>query len=473
MAGFMALSQGAKAAILAGGAAVIALVGYEIYSANAPTLVASSPDAPVKTAAEPQPLPAQKPAVAPSDAQVTEPKPAADLPKAVAAPTVDPVPAATNPSDAPLAPSFPVAPSFDVVRVEPDGTTVVAGRADPDAKIILRVDGAEIMSTTADGNGNFAAFFVLESSDVPRMLTMASILPDQTEVAAGAEVALAPTKAATVVANAAPTAVPEAAPTPVPETAPTTIPEAPAALLVTENGVKVLQSGNQAVSGPAADLTVDTISYTPSGDVQLAGRGGAGGALRIYLDNAPLVDAAVAQDGAWSLTLPPIAPGIYTLRVDQLAADGSVTARFETPFKRETAAALAAVAQTDPAPAEQPATDAVVAATTPAATTPAPAAEADAGVAVAEAPADATIVAAPATDAVATAEPTPAVTTPAATPAAISITVQPGFTLWGIASKQFGDGVMYVQVFEANKDKIRDPNLIYPGQVFVIPAASE
>ena len=51
----------------------------------------------------------------------------------------------------------------------------------------------------------------------------------------------------------------------------------------------------------------------------------------------------------------------------------------------------------------------------------------------------------------------------------VSITVQPGFTLWGIASEQFGDGVLYVQVFEANKDKIRDPNLIYPGQVFVIP----
>jgi nucleoid-associated protein YgaU len=29
--------------------------------------------------------------------------------------------------------------------------------------------------------------------------------------------------------------------------------------------------------------------------------------------------------------------------------------------------------------------------------------------------------------------------------------------------------VMYVQVFEANKDKIKDPNLIYPGQVFSVP----
>lgn len=53
----------------------------------------------------------------------------------------------------------------------------------------------------------------------------------------------------------------------------------------------------------------------------------------------------------------------------------------------------------------------------------------------------------------------------------MTITVQPGFTLWGIAEQSLGDGVAYVQVFEANKDKIRDPDLIYPGQVFTIPKA--
>jgi nucleoid-associated protein YgaU len=42
--------------------------------------------------------------------------------------------------------------------------------------------------------------------------------------------------------------------------------------------------------------------------------------------------------------------------------------------------------------------------------------------------------------------------------------------LWGIADRLMGDGYMYVQVFEANKDKIRDPDLIYPGQVFTLPA---
>ena len=52
----------------------------------------------------------------------------------------------------------------------------------------------------------------------------------------------------------------------------------------------------------------------------------------------------------------------------------------------------------------------------------------------------------------------------------VTVTVQPGYTLWGIAEGQLGEGVMYVQVYEANKDRIRDPDLIYPGQVFTIPA---
>ncbi len=49
------------------------------------------------------------------------------------------------------------------------------------------------------------------------------------------------------------------------------------------------------------------------------------------------------------------------------------------------------------------------------------------------------------------------------------ITVQPGYTLWAIARSRYGQGVLYVQVFEANRDKIRDPDLIYPGQVFQLP----
>ena len=53
------------------------------------------------------------------------------------------------------------------------------------------------------------------------------------------------------------------------------------------------------------------------------------------------------------------------------------------------------------------------------------------------------------------------------------MTVQPGFTLWGIARSNYGRGVLYVQIYEANQDQIRDPDLIYPGQIFTIPDLPE
>ncbi len=50
-----------------------------------------------------------------------------------------------------------------------------------------------------------------------------------------------------------------------------------------------------------------------------------------------------------------------------------------------------------------------------------------------------------------------------------SVTVQPGATLWAIAQDRYGEGVEYVKVFKANKDRIRNPDLIYPGQIFDLP----
>ena len=47
--------------------------------------------------------------------------------------------------------------------------------------------------------------------------------------------------------------------------------------------------------------------------------------------------------------------------------------------------------------------------------------------------------------------------------------VQPGDTLWAIAKKYYGNGAQYTKIFNANRDKIKNPNLIYPGQKLVIP----
>jgi nucleoid-associated protein YgaU len=50
------------------------------------------------------------------------------------------------------------------------------------------------------------------------------------------------------------------------------------------------------------------------------------------------------------------------------------------------------------------------------------------------------------------------------------VIVQPGNSLWRIARRLYGKGITYVHIYEANRAQIRDPDLIYPGQVFEIPA---
>ena len=337
-------------------------------------------------------------------------------------------------------------PSLDLVRVEQDGSALVAGSAQPEADLSLRVTGQEIVAVPADGQGNFVAMFNLAPSPAPRVLSLVMRLPDGTEVPAEGTVVIAPTVAPVALA-----AAPEGAGTAEGSEAPAApAAEAPAALLVTEEGARVLQSASDLPQELVANVTIDTITYTPEGAVQLAGRGTPERVVRLYLDNAALAEVAISTAGDWAVTLPEVAPGLYTLRADQVDAAGAVTSRFETPFKRETVEALAA------------------------------ASDAGSGSAVETAEAAPETGAEPAADAASASQADPAATEtvaeasgtePAAPPAPVTVTVQPGFTLWQIATEQLGAGVRYVQVFEANRDQIRDPDLIYPGQVFAIPTA--
>lgn len=54
-------------------------------------------------------------------------------------------------------------------------------------------------------------------------------------------------------------------------------------------------------------------------------------------------------------------------------------------------------------------------------------------------------------------------------PTTKTYTVKKGDTLWAIAAKYYGSGAQYNKIYNANTDKISNPNLIYPGQVFTIP----
>lgn len=196
------------------------------------------------------------------------------------------------------------------------------------------------------------------------------------------------------------------------EAAPAAEAQAPAVLLADDQGIRVIQPAETAEAAPEvmANVALDSITYNAEGDVLLTGRGAGQGFVRIYLDNTPITTSRIAADGTWSVQLPQVDTGVYTLRIDQVDGEGTVTSRIESPFKREAPEVVAAVQAEEAVRAEAQGGNLV------------------------------------------------------------SLrTVQPGATLWAIARESYGEGVLYVKVFEANRDRIRDPDLIYPGQVFVVP----
>jgi nucleoid-associated protein YgaU len=263
----------------------------------------------------------------------------------------------------------------EAVAVEdPAGTTVVAS-----AEVVAELPGAD---GTAVGDGAVTGETAPETDDQ------------------AAEVAVA--EAGEAVPEVSVEAPGLAEPAPVEMTA-------PPVLVSDAEGVRVVQPALAQGAGPEVLTTVavDAIAYDADGGVELSGRAAGGGSVRIYVDNAPLTDIAVDDDGQWAADLTDLAAGVYTLRVDQLDAAGEVTSRVETPFLREERESIAQVM-------------------------------------AAETGAEGFEVAVQ--------------------------TVQPGNTLWAIARDRYGDGVMYVQVFEANRDRIRNPDLIYPGQIFMLPS---
>ncbi|WP_170329266.1 LysM peptidoglycan-binding domain-containing protein [Ruegeria arenilitoris] len=334
-----------------------------------------------------------------------------------------------------------VSPSLDQIFVEPDGNAVLSGTAEPGTEVNVLLDGEPVHSFTVDPSGQFAEFVLIPFSETARGLTLETQsdqpmrsddyviapLPEPEPV----EEDVPPTQTAeavpeeTEVAEADPETgkTPEATDASTPEAEPE---EEQTAQVAPEDegeetqsqGVAVLRSGEdgvELVQAPTVQqqepeqVALDTIGYSDTGEVELTGRVPDGSVVRLYLDNRLVDDLTPEDDGKWRSELEGVEPGVYTLRVDEVGADGTVASRLETPFKREPIEVLRAVEAS-----EEP--------------------EPDAG-----------------------------------TPPIRSVTVQEGDTLWAISRERFGDGVLYVRLFEANKDSIRDPDLIYPGQIFTIP----
>lgn len=347
----------------------------------------------------------------------------------------------------PAAKTVPEPPRFDTVRAESDGSVLVAGQGPDGAKMTVMVDGKAAGSAAVDAQGKFAAFLDLGPSDKPRVVTLQAAMPDGTALASADNVILAPMPAAAPAATdaGAMTASAEsgsqAAPAPAaPQTTTAENTPAPATtdvLIADASGVSKLTS-----AAPGTEVMIDTIGYDRLGNVDIAGRGAPGGFARLYLNNEVVATAPLGDKGTWRVKLTGIAAGVYTLRVDQIDGTGKVTSRAETPFQREEPAKVAAAETT--------------------AQTSSPSAAAAAPATTAETSAAATTTETTATAPAATPAPEPVT-------AVTLVTVQPGFTLWAIARRNYGDGLLYVRVYEANKDQIKDPDLIYPGQVFTVP----
>jgi nucleoid-associated protein YgaU len=439
MADWKDYDLGTKLTVAAIVAILVSVVGYEVVKDKA----ADQPPAPVAETA---------PATTEAAPATTEAAPATTE---VAPATTEVAPAVAD--AAPVETAAAVAPKFDL-RLDPNGGGAqVFGQAPAGSAVSILIDGAEVATTTANEVGDFVAMFDLPAAGAGRLMTMTATLSDGTTVQSESSVALAATTAPAAVAEVS---TPEAT---------TEAQTGTTALAVSEEGAKVLQTDTNVAAEVAANVTIDTIAYPTPDTVQFGGRGTAGNFIRLYLDNAPLGDpATVGADGTWNLTQTGIDPKVYTLRADEVDGAGKVASRYETPFKRETPEALAAASGEKVASAETQAPAADTAATAPA-TTAQTTAPAD-GIATDTTAVDTTAQASTETSTTASTTTEAADATQTTTPAAsVTVTVQPGFTLWGIAKRQFGDGILYVQVYEANKDKIKDPDLIYPGQVFTLP----
>ena len=365
----------------------------------------------------------------------------------------------------------PAAPAFDVVRVEPTGETVVAGRAAPGASVELVLDGVRHSRVVADPSGLFAL--------VPEPLPPGSHeLSLQVTNGDGSKVRSPQSVTVVVAANR--------------KDAPLvtiTAPGQPAVVLSRPDGGSSVAGsrpdpgrsdpGKADPSNPAGDGRPDTapsgegtkpvaetappaktrrtvqivsVETEGAGRLLVAGSAAPAAVVRLYLNDTFIAPASAGGDGRVSFSIERgMRPGSYKVRLDDVdPVSGQVRSRAEVPF-------------------DMP--QQVASLTSPGETPPVAAAGADTGVpgdgagrlASAGEPVPATAGGpTPAPDGT---KPSPAVRVPEISTAVVSR----GDSLWAISKRTYGHGLRYSVIYGANAKQIRDPNLIYPGQLFVLP----
>lgn len=273
-------------------------------------------------------------------------------------------------------------PSFDVVRITPDGNAVVAGRAKPGSRVVILDNGQFAGQLDTDSHGEWV--FVPEKPFAPgsRQLGLEMHIEGQEPVASDDVVVLVVPEPNKDIAGRK-----------------TDKPTQSLALKFPKKGG--VSTVLQKPSGDPGEniLSVETVDYDESGRLLISGRAESTANVFVYLDNVIAGKVKANSDGIWQMQPEQrVDPGIYTLRADQVKSDGSVLARISMPFSR--------------------------------------------------------------------AEPMEEM------PSEPFVIVQPGNSLWRIARSTYGSGFGFTTIYEANKDQIQNPDMIFPGQVFALPSGN-
>jgi nucleoid-associated protein YgaU len=301
-------------------------------------------------------------------------------------------------------------PTFDIVRIEPTGEAVIAGRTTPGATVELLRNGELHDRVVADQSGQFVMV-------PPRFPSGTHELTLRSEQIDG--------KQATSRQSVAVAIEPEST-------------DRPIAALMTPGKPTVVMSQPPAREPMAGAVIVESVEIEPGDKFHASGRAHPGGALRLYLNDNFVASVTAGADGRFAVTINEgVTPGSYRVRLDEVEPNsGVVRARVEVPFNvpdtMETASVppqAKASKPRDTAAARQP----------------------QLAAAVASIPSDGG-------------------SPSAVVPKIATTTVSRGDSLWRLSRQTYGVGTRYAVIYKANREQIRNPNLIHPGQTFVLPA---
>jgi hypothetical protein len=362
-----------------------------------------------------------------------------------------------------VATTEPVRPSFDVVRAEQTGDLIMAGRAEPGWAVTVESNGRVVGSATADPNGEW---IIQPSGSIGKgehSLQLKSQAPGSGQtlfskqrlaLSLGDTAKTRPLVALTE--EGAATRVLQMSPAPdgqqrSPALASVDTGNLPSPPVKPEPAAKTQPAPAQ-VSFTSVDYEQDSGRST----IFLSGRGTPGAKIVLYVDDQFVGVATVDATGSWTLKgARELGGGTHALRADNIdLSDGSkVLARAEVNFDRQVPkTATAAIStpsgsQVDVAPRSSAAASPQQQAAAAAAQKPAEAAGEGSGWKT-------------------------ATTSPDATAAKIDsgvIIIRRGDTLWQLAERHYGSGARYTQIFQNNREQIRNPNRIYPNQRVNVP----